>query len=509
MTDTGGHRDPPNARFRLDELTTAQLQCLMGSGDESAVSLTEGYLERIANLNHLGPALSAVIETNPDALEIAHRLDRERAAGVLRGALHGIPIVVKDNLDTCDGMSTTAGSLALVGSRPRRDAWVIRRLREAGAIVLAKANMSEWANFRSPNSTSGWSARGGQGRNPYVLDRSTSGSSSGSAVAVSANLSPLAIGTETDGSIVSPAAHCCVVGIKPTVGLVSRSGIIPIAHSQDTAGPMARTVTDAALLLDAMVGHEPTDKASLPRASRIQQALASSHRLDGVRIGVAREYFELGHRVAPVMAATLDALTETGATLVDDVVLGPASAYAEDEREVLLYEFKADLNSYLEGLGRSAPIRSLADLIAFNVAHREEELPHFGQELLVMAAEKGPLTDPGYITARHRCLRLARDEGIGAALARHRLDALVAPTAAVPAPIDIVNGDRRMPGSYRPAAVAGYPSITVPAGWVCGLPVGALFFGAAFSEPTLIRIAAAFERLVQARRPPRFLTTVL
>jgi amidase len=524
--------------FELAEATIAELQASLAAGRRTSRGLVEVYLARIAALDRRGPELRALLEINPEALAIADALDAERRAKGARGPLHGIPILLKDNIATHDLMTTTAGSLALAGSVPARDAWVARRLREAGAVLLGKANLSEWANFRSTRSSSGWSARGGQCRNPYALDRSPSGSSSGSAVAAAANLCAAAVGTETDGSIVSPAGHCALVGIKPTVGLLSRSGIVPIAHSQDTAGPLARTVADAATLLGAMAGGgraDPGDPAT---------AAARGHGLDdytpflradglkGARLGVARQHLFEPSAGSPRIEEAIAEMRRQGAVIVDPADIVTAGQLERPELEVLLYEFKADLDAYLADLSAGAagaagaaglagaaagtgggqrlagaPVRSLAELIAFNERHRAAEMPFFGQELLERAQAKGTLADPAYRKALARCRLLARHRGIDATLARHRLDAIVAPTGGTPWLIDLVNGDAPSGGSSTPAAVAGYPSITVPAGQVFGLPVGISFIGAAWSEPTLIRLAYAFEQATRHRLPPRFQPT--
>ncbi|MGI5917737.1 MAG: amidase [Anaerolineae bacterium] len=495
----------------VEELTIHDLQAGMAVGEFTACDIVDAYLSRIDALDRQGPRLNAVIELNPDAPSIADALDAERAERGPRGPLHGIPILLKDNIDTAGSMCTTAGSLALAGSVAKEDAHLVRRLREAGAIILGKTNLSEWSNFRSTHSTSGWSSRGGLTRNPYALDRNPSGSSAGSAVAVAASLCAAAVGTETDGSIVSPASHNAVVGIKPTLGAISRSGIIPIAHSQDTAGPLARTVADAALLLGAMIGVDPRDSATGACAGRLPVDYSfclDPDGLRGARIGVARNVSDFHPRTWEVLEDCLAVMRDCGAEIVDPVEIENARRLAGREFEVLLYEFKADLNSYLAGRGPDVPVHSLAEVIAFNEAHRDVVMPYFGQEIMLMAEEKGPLTDPAYREALEKGRRLAGAEGIDATLARHRLDAIVAPSGDAPPLTDLVNGDGGGAGSSTPAAVAGYPSISVPAGFVYGLPVGISFIGPAYSEPTLIRLAYAFERAVQVRRPPQYLPTI-
>lgn len=496
----------------LDEATIAGLQADMQAGRLTGRQLVENYLDRIKRLDGEGPQLHSIIETNPAALSLADELDRERKAQGSRGPLHGIPVLLKDNIDTADRMTTTAGSLALEGSIPQSDSGVAARLRSAGAVLLAKANMSEWANIRSNHSSSGWSARGGQCRNPYVLDRNPCGSSSGSAVAVSANLCAVAVGTETDGSIVCPASNNGVVGLKPTVGLVSRAGIIPISHTQDTAGPLCRSVADAAALLSAMAGPDPRDVATGPSAGHVQRdytKFLDPAGLRGARIGVARAKF-FGYHDATDRAAesALDVLRREGAVLIDPANIPHAGEYDDAELEVLLYELKSDLNAYLAALGSRAPVHALADVIQFNERHREREMPYFGQELFLQAQEKGPLTSPAYIKARNKCRGLSRSLGIDAVMKKHRLHALVAPTGNPAWPTDLVNGDHFTGSSSTPAAVAGYPSISVPMGFVYGLPVNLSFFGRPWSEPTLIRIGFAFEQATKHRRPPRFLPTI-
>jgi amidase len=494
----------------LEEVTIAQLQEAMAEGRLTARRLTEMYLERIRQIDRDGPAICSIIETNPDALETADALDLERAERGARGSLHGIPILLKDNIDTADRMLTTAGSLALVEARPARDAFVAERLRRAGAVLLGKANMSEWANFRSTHSSSGWSARGGQALNPYALDRSPCGSSSGSASAVAANLAAAALGTETDGSILCPASVNGVVGIKPTVGLTSRAGVIPISHSQDTVGPFGRTVADAAAVLGAIAGIDARDAATQAGDGKTfadYTQFLEAGALRGARIGVAREaYFGYSEKSDAIAEAAVETLRALGAVVVDPADIPTAKQMQESEAEltVLLYEFKADLNAYLAGTGERAPVRSLEELIAFNGAHADREMPYFGQELFIQAQEKGPLTDAAYLAALQESHRLAREEGIDAVMDRHQLDALVMPTGSPAWKIDLVDGDHHLGGSSQPAALAGYPAVSVPAGHVFGLPVGLTFMGRAFSEPKLIKLAYAFEQGTRARRAPQF-----
>lgn len=482
----------------LEEVTISELRQRLDSQNISSLELVRAYIERIRTLD---PKLKSVIELNPDAEQIAAERDRERRAGRRAGALDGIPVLIKDNIATADRMETTAGSLALVGARPAEDAFLVRRLRANGAVIMGKTNLSEWANFRSTRSTSGWSGRGGQCRNPYDLNRNTSGSSSGSAAAVAANLCAAAVGTETDGSIVSPSGTCGIVGIKPTLGLVSRSGIIPIAHSQDTAGPMCRTVADAAVLLSVLTGKDPLDSTTSrqPHANDYTKYLQKDA-LRGARLGIARNYFGFNDRVDRLMEEAIRALKEAGAVIVDPVEL-PTHRLSEPEYTVLLYEFKADLNAYLQALPHS-PVRTLKSLIEFN-EKQSEELIHFGQEIFLAAEAKGSLTSPEYRKALATCRLYSRRLGIDALMAKHRLDAICAPTNGPAWPIDYANGDHYTGGCSTAAAVAGYPHITVPAGYVYGLPIGLSFFARAWSEARLISYAYAFEQTLQARRTPR------
>ena len=486
--------------FDVDEATVADLQSAMASGGLTSLGLTETYLARIEAVD---PTLRSVLETNPDALEIADAMDAERRSGSVRGPLQGIPVLVKDNIDTADRMKTTAGSFALGDVKAARDAFVVGQLRDAGAVILGKANLSEWANFRSTRSSSGWSARGGQCRNPYDVDRSPCGSSSGSGVAVSANLCAVAVGTETDGSIICPSSVNGIVGIKPTVGLVSRSGVVPVSHSQDTPGPMARTVADAAALLSALSGADERDAATASaRAEPDYTAFLDPDGLHGARIGVARKLGGFNDRVDRLFDDAIAAMHELGAELVDPADIPHTDELEDPELEVFLYEFKADLEAYLGSLGPSQPHRTLADLIAFNVEHADVEMPFFGQELFEKAAEKGPLTEHAYLEALEICRRLSRTEGINAVMDERRLDALVAPSNAPAWRTDYANGDHYVGGNSTPAAVAGYPNVTVPMGFAFDLPIGISFMGRAWSEGTLIRLASAFEQATRHRRPP-------
>ena len=506
---SGGSQVPS---FEFDEITVDDLQRMMESGEHTARSITQAYIERIEAMDRQGPELRSMIEINPDALEIADELDAERRASGPRGPLHGIPVALKDNLDTGDRMTTTAGSLALEGSIPQRDSFVAERLRAAGAILLGKANMSEWAYFRGEQATSGWSARGGQCRNPYALDRNPCGSSSGSGAAASASLCALTVGTETGGSIMCPSSSNGIVGIKPTVGLWSRAGIIPISHSQDTAGPMTRTVRDAAILLGGAVGVDPRDEAT----SRSEGNFHTDYTqfldpagLQGARIGVARSFTGFDPRVMGLFEDAIFAMRDAGAVIVDPTNLPPSAWRDEQPLLVLEYEFKADLNAYLASLGLDAPVRTLAEIIEFNEQNAELEMPYFGQQRMIASEARGPLTDEVYLNAVRDIQRGNREEGIDALMNEHQLDAIVAPTRDLPWTTDHIKGDRLDGGSSAgPAAIAGYPDISVPMGFVSGLPAGVSFFGRAWSESVLIRIAYAFEQATQHRRAPTFAPTL-
>ncbi|MBC7908925.1 MAG: amidase [Pyrinomonadaceae bacterium] len=497
---------PDDKNFELAETTIADLQEAMKAGKLTARNIAEKYLKRIEDVDQRGAKLNSVIEINPDALAIAEALDKERKAKGARGPLHGIPVLIKDNIDTADRMKTTAGSLALVESKPLRDAFIAQRLREAGAVIIGKTNLSEWANFRSTRSTSGWSARGGQTRNPYALDRNPCGSSSGSGASVAANLCAVAVGTETDGSIVCPSSANSIVGIKPTLGLVSRTGIIPIAHSQDTAGPMARTVRDAAILLSALAGLDASDavtRESRGKAHTDYTRFLDTNGLSGARIGVARKSFGFNDGVDKLLEDAIKEMKRLGAIVVDPADIATHGKFDDSEFEVLLYEFKADLNAYLAKLGARAPVHSLKEIIEFNERHKDKEMPYFGQEIFIRAQEKGALTSRAYRLALSKNHRLSRTEGIDATIQKHRLDAIIAPTGGPAWTTDLVNGDHFGGGSSSAAAVAGYPNITVPAGYVHGLPVGISFFGRAYTEPVLLKLAYAFEQATSHRRPPQ------
>lgn len=494
--------------FPLAEVTIEELQRRMREGELTSAAVVEAYLQRIEEVDRAGPKLNAVIEVNPDARAIAAKLDAERRAGKVRGPLHGIPVLVKDNIATADRMETTAGSLALVGSKPRRDAPLVARLREAGAVILGKTNLSEWANFRGSGSISGWSGRGGQTLNPYALDRTPSGSSSGSAVAVAANLCAVAVGTETTGSILSPAGACGIVGFKPTVGLVSRTGVIPIAATLDTAGPMARTVRDAAILLAALAGADPEDEATQARPKETTMDFAAALKpgaLRGARLGVLRGPFDFRPNMDAVLEGALQILREAGAELVDLGTYPPLNDIGGARIEVMLYEMKHGIDAYLATLGPEAKVRTLADVIAFNEAHAAEELALFGQQYFVRAQAKGSLETPAYRAAKEKMWRVARTEGIDAMVAKHRLDAIVAMGTAPAALVDPLFGGATTGGAgYVLPASAGYPSIIIPVAEVHGLPVGFTFFGPAWSDATILGLAADFEARTKARREPGF-----
>jgi amidase len=494
--------------FELNEMTIAQLRETMTSGAQTAESLAQAYMTRIDAIDKRGPMVNSVIELNPDALAIARKLDEERKAGKSRGPLHGIPILIKDNIDTADRMSTTAGSLALENTVAPKDAFIVERLRAAGAVIIGKTNLSEWANFRSSRSVSGWSARGGQTRNPYVLDRNPCGSSSGSGAATAANLCAASIGTETDGSIVCPSSANGLVGIKPTIGLVSRAGIIPISHSQDTAGPMTRTVADAAAVLSAITGIDPRDAATNASAGRIETdytRFLDPDGLKGARLGIVRKTFGFNPYVDKLIEDAIDTMKKLGAVIVDPAEIPSWGKFDDTELEVMLFEFKADLNAYFKTRGDSIPVKSMKDVIEFNEKNREREMPFFGQEMMLKAEAKGDLNSPAYRRALANNHRLSRALGIDAVMNKHRLDALIAVTGGPAWTIDQANGDHFTGGFSSAPAVAGYPHVTVPAGFVFGLPIGISFAGRAWSEARLIRMAYAYEQATRHRKPPQFL----
>jgi amidase len=511
VVDQQSNPDVIPREFELDELTIDDLQQAIQSGKYSSRSLTEKYLARIQDIDKGGPRINSVIEVNPEALEIAEALDRERKDKGVRGPLHGIPLLIKDNIDTADRMNTTAGSLALLGSTPPKDAFVAAQLRKAGAVILGKTNLSEWANIRSSHSTSGWSGRGGLTRNPYSLDRNPCGSSSGTGAAVAANLCAAGVGTETDGSVVCPSSANGLAGMKPTVGLISRSGIVPISHSQDTSGPMARTVRDVAILLGAMAGADADDKATAASAGKIEAdytKFLDPNGLKGARIGVVRKYFGFNDAVDQLMNNLVDEMKRAGAEITDPAEIPTIGKFDDSELLVLLYELKADLASYFARLGDTAPLKSLKDVIEFNEKNRNKEMPYFAQDLFLKSEEKGPLTSKEYLDALATNRKLTRADGIDFVMDKFKLDALVAPTGGPAWLTDLINGDHASGGSSNAAAVAGYPNINVTGGYLYGLPVGISFFGRAWSEPTLLKIAYAFEQLTKARQKPMFLPTI-
>ena len=498
--------------FEFDEITITDLQAMMQDGRLTSAKIVDLYLKRIQEIDKTGPALNSILQLNPDAVSIAENLDKERAQGKIRGKLHGIPVLLKGNIDTADKLFTNVGATALANSNARKDAFLVGKLRDAGAVILGKTNLSEWANFRSTRSSSGWSSVLGQTRNPYLLDRSPCGSSSGSGVAVSANLCPVAVGTETDGSIVCPTSINGIVGIKPTVGLVSCSGIIPISHTCDTAGPMARTVTDATILLNALTGKDEADFA-MKSLSENQINLDYTQFLDknaltGARIGIARSFFNFHEKVDKVIEDAIGRMKENGAIFVELADYKIPDEVNKAQWLVLLYEFKAGVNNYLSTLLADFPIKSLNDIIGFNKKNEKTAMPFFAQEILEMADAKGGLDEKEYLESLEMMKRMAGPEGIDKVMNEHNLDAIIAPTGSPAWTIDLINGDHFIGGSSSPAAMSGYPAITVPAGFINGLPVGISFFGKAFSEPTLIKIAFAFEQINQARRKPEFITTL-
>jgi amidase len=495
----------------MKEYSINEIQKLMNAGKLSSKQLVQDYLRQIKTIDQAGPKLNAIIEINPEAMQIAEKFDNERKQNNLRGPLHGIPIILKDNINTADKMMTTAGSLALANHISKEDAFIVTKLRKAGAIILAKANLSEWANFRSTRSTSGWSSRGGQTLNPYVLDRSPCGSSSGSAVAVAANLCSVAIGTETDGSIICPAHINGIVGIKPTIGLISRTGIIPISHNQDTAGPFARTVEDAAILLGAMVGPDSQDEKTTTHQEKFPTdytKFLDANGLQGMKIGIARTFFGFNPAVDNLMNKAIEKMNELGAEIIDPVEFEKRKELSGPEYTVLLYDFKNDLNTYLKEYSKNEEINSMQDIIDFNNENKEKVMPYFGQEIFLKAVEKGPLTEKDYLEALDKCHLLSREEGIDKTIKEHDLDAIIAPSGSPAWLIDLVNGDHFSGGSSSLAAVSGYPNITVPLGYIFGLPVGISFFSGAFQEGKLLKIAYAFEQATKIRQQPTFQPTL-
>ncbi|MFX1389276.1 MAG: amidase [Promethearchaeota archaeon] len=495
----------------MKEYSIREIQLLMEGGKLSAEKMTKMFLSRIQEIDKQGPRLNSIIEVNPEAIEIAKTLDKKRKNNEINGPLHGIPIIIKDNINTLDKMQTTAGSLAFKGHIANEDAFIVKKLRAAGAIILAKANLSEWANFRSTRSTSGWSSRGGQTLNPYALNRNPCGSSSGSAVAVAANLCSAAIGTETDGSIICPSQTNSIVGIKPTIGLVSRNGIIPISHNQDTAGPMARTVQDAAILLNAIVGIDTNDESTVKHHHDIPSDFTEfldPDDIDELRIGIARNFFGKNDLVDQIIEKSIEKIKNLGLEIIDPIEMKSVNELSEYEFQVLLYDFKNDLNEYLQKYGPINSLNNIDDIINFNNEHQEEVMRYFGQELFIMATEKGSIESDDYKEVLKQCYRLARDEGIDAVLKQHDIDVIVAPSGGPAWIIDYINGDHSTGGSSSAAAVSGYPNITIPAGYIYGLPVGISFFGGAFQEPKLLKIAYAFEQSTKIRKSPSFLSNI-
>ncbi len=495
----------------MKEYSISQIQALMHKHKISGKQLVQQFLDRINTIDKSGPNLNSVIELNPDALIIAENLDKEREKNQIRSPLHGIPILIKDNINTADKMMTTAGSMALQGHIATEDAFIVKKLRTAGAVILGKTNLSEWANFRSIRSTSGWCSRGGQTKNPYCLNRSPCGSSSGSAVAVAANLCTAAIGTETDGSIICPSQVNSIVGIKPTVGLISRTGIIPISHNQDTAGPMARTVTDAAILLTILIGEDHQDSKTIKLTNKLPKDYMEFLDIDGLkgtRIGVARNYFGKNNLVDQIMEKSIEVMQSQGAIIIDPTDITTLNGIEEPEIQVLHFDFKHDINEYLGKIKSKGYPKNLKELIQFNNEHKNEVMPYFGQELLLEAEQKGSLDCEEYKTALELCHRYSRKEGIDAVLNEYQLDAIIAPSGGPSWLIDYINGDHFTGGSSSIAAVAGYPNITVPAGYVFGLPIGISFFGGQFQEPKLLKIAYAFEQVTNIRKPPKFLNAI-
>ncbi|MHA1220645.1 MAG: amidase [Candidatus Heimdallarchaeota archaeon] len=496
----------------MKEYSITELQELMVDGKITATKITEKYLNRIKEIDKAGPKINSIIEINPDAIQIAERLDDERKNGNIRGPLHGIPVIIKDNIGTADKMMTTAGSLALEGHIPIEDSFIVKLLRDAGAIILAKANLSEWANFRSTRSASGWSSRGKQTLNPYVLDRSPCGSSSGSAVAVAANLCVVAIGTETDGSVICPSTINSIVGIKPTVGLISRTGVIPISHTQDTAGPMGRTVQDAAILLGELVAEDSEDTITSNDSTKDPidyTQFLDKDGINGARIGVARNFFGKNDRVDAIMEGAIEKMRELGAEIIDPANITSLSEFRDAEYAVLLFEFKHDLNEYIAKYLKIPNIKSMEDIIEFNENNKEKVMPYFSQEIFYKSIEKEPLTSDEYKDALEKCRKFSREEGLDKVLKEHNLDAIIAPSGGLAWPIDWANGDHFTGGSSSAAAVAGYPNITVPVGYVHGLPLGISFMGGAFQEPTLIKLAYAFEQATKVRQPPKYLPKIV